>query len=222
MDYAGLTYEATFDITITNVNETPTNISLSSSSISENIPTGTTVGTLSTTDVDSGDTFTYSLYDTLNYPDNSSFTITGTSLKSAVVFDYETQSSYSIRVRSTDAGGLTFTKTITITITNVIITVVASATTNVVCNGASTGVITVSSASGGTAAYTYSKDGTNYQSSGVFSSLPASGYTIYAKDSYLEVGSTSVTVTQPSALGLTRIKSPCLHQGPLGNLSLSE
>jgi hypothetical protein len=222
MDYAGLTYEAIFEITITNVNETPTNISLSSSSISENIPTGTTVGTLSTTDVDSGDTFTYSLYDTLNYPDNSSFTITGTSLKSAVVFDYETKSSYSIRVRSTDAGGLTFTKTITITITNVVITVVASATTNVACNGGSTGVITVSSASGGTAAYTYSKDGTNYQSSAVFSSLPASGYTIYAKDSYLEVGSTSVTVTQPSALGLTSSNTlPTCWTGATGSIVIT-
>ena len=221
-DFAGLTYESTFDITITNVNETPTNISLSSSSISENVPTGTTVGTLSTTDVDSGDTFTYSLYDTLNYPDNSSFTITGTSLKSAVVFDYETQSSYSIRVRSTDAGGLTFTKTITITITNVVITVVASATTNVACNGGSTGVITVSSASGGTTAYTYSKDGTNYQSSAVFSSLPASGYTIYAKDSYLEVGSTSVTVTQPSALGLTSSNTlPTCWTGATGSIVIT-
>jgi hypothetical protein len=220
-DFAGLTYEGTFDITITNVNETPTNISLSSSSISENVPTGTTVGTLSTTDVDAGDTFTYSLYDTLNYPDNSSFTITGTSLKSAVVFDYETQSSYSIRVRSTDAGGLTYTKTITITITNVIITVSASATTNVVCNGSSTGVITAT-ASGGTAAYTYSKDGTNYQSSGVFSSLAAGSYTIYAKDSYLEVGSTPVTVTQPSALGLTSSNTvPTCWTGATGSIVIT-
>lgn len=221
MDAAGLTYEGTFDITITNVNEAPTNISLSSSSISENVPTGTTIGTLSTTDVDAGDTFTYSLYDTLNYPDNSSFTITGSSLKSAVIFDYETQSSYSIRVRSTDAGGLTYTKTITITITNVIITVSASATTNVACNGGSTGVITAT-ASGGTAAYTYSKDGTNYQVSGVFSSLAAGSYTIYAKDSYNEVGSTPVTVTQPNALGLTSSNTlPTCWTGSTGSIIIT-
>ena len=42
-------------------NSAPTNISLSSSSLNENVATGTTIGALSTTDSDSGDTHTYSL-----------------------------------------------------------------------------------------------------------------------------------------------------------------
>ena len=58
-DAGGLTYDATFTINVTNQNETPTNINLSSSSISENVPTGTTIGTFSTSDPDTGDTFTY-------------------------------------------------------------------------------------------------------------------------------------------------------------------
>jgi gliding motility-associated-like protein len=51
--------------------------------------------------------------------DNASFTIDGGSLKTAGVFDFETKSSYSVRVRVTDAGGLTFEKVFTIGITDV-------------------------------------------------------------------------------------------------------
>ncbi len=162
-DAGGLTFDQVFAISVTNVNEAPTNISLSSVSISENVPTGTTIGTFSSSDPDAGDTFTYALVDTSSYPGNSSFSISGTTLRSAAVFDFETQSSYTIRVRATDAGGLTYDKSIVISITNVTLTVGVSTTTNVTCNGGSNGVITVSGVTGGTASYTYSKDGTNYQ-----------------------------------------------------------
>ena len=221
-DAGGLTFDATFTINVTNVNEAPTNINLSSSSISENVPTGTTIGILSTTDPDSGDTFTYQLYDSITYPDNTSFIIDGTTLKSSVIFDFETKSSYTIRVRSTDAGGLTFDKTLTITITNVTITVSASATTNVTCNGGSNGVITVSGVVGGTANYTYSKDGTNYQASNVFSGLTAGSYTIYAKDSFNEVGSTSVSVTQPTVVSVSASgTNPTCNDSTDGSVSVT-
>ena len=221
-DAGGLTYDGTFTINVTNVNETPTNISLSSSSISENVPTGTTIGTLSATDPDAGDTFTYSLYDTATYPDNSSFSIVSGVLKTAAIFNYETKSSYSIRVRVTDAGGLTFDKTLTITITDVTLAVSASATTNVTCYNGSDGIITVSGVVGGTANYTYSKDGTNYQSSATFNGLTAGSYTIYAKDSYNEVGSTSVTVTQPSVVSVSASgTNPTCYGGSDGSIVVS-
>jgi hypothetical protein len=51
--------------------------------------------------------------------DNASFTIDGITLKTAAVFDYETKSSYSVRVRSTDQGGLSFEKIFTINVTDV-------------------------------------------------------------------------------------------------------
>ena len=38
--------------------------------------------------------------------DNASFGINGDQLTTAAIFDYETLSSYAIKVRSTDAGGL--------------------------------------------------------------------------------------------------------------------
>ncbi len=79
---------------------------------------GTTVGTLSTADPDVGDTQSYSLVAGTGSTDNASFTITGTSLKTNAAFDFETKSSYSIRVRTTDAGAF-FEKVFTISVTNV-------------------------------------------------------------------------------------------------------
>jgi len=76
--------------------------------VSENQPIGTAVGTFSTTDPDAGDTFTNALVSGSGSDDNGSFTITGNTLYTAAIFDYETKNSYNIRVRSTDQGGLYF------------------------------------------------------------------------------------------------------------------
>jgi gliding motility-associated-like protein len=51
--------------------------------------------------------------------DNASFSISAGVLKTTASFDFETKSSYSIRVRSTDVGGLFFEKTFTIAVNNV-------------------------------------------------------------------------------------------------------
>ncbi len=99
-------------------NNAPTNISLSANSIAEGNSIGDTIGALSTTDTDSGDTHTYTLTDTTNYPDNSSFTVSGANLQAATVFDYETKNSYTILVETSD-GTATYTKTFTISITDV-------------------------------------------------------------------------------------------------------
>ncbi len=100
-------------------NAPPTNIALSNSSMAENQPTGTTVGTFTTTDPDSGDTFTYTLVGGTGDTDNAAFTIAGGTLKTAAEFNFEVKSSYSIRVRSMDAGGLFVEKVFTISVTNV-------------------------------------------------------------------------------------------------------
>ncbi|GAF86031.1 unnamed protein product, partial [marine sediment metagenome] len=60
-DGNGGTDNATVIITINGVNDVPTGISLNNSSVAENQPSGTAVGNFSTTDPDTGDTFTYSL-----------------------------------------------------------------------------------------------------------------------------------------------------------------
>src|SRR5262249_9456776 len=110
-DQGGSFFEKVFTINVTNVNETPTDIGLSSTNVAENQPEGTAVGTLSTTDPDAGDSFSYTLVSGAGSTDNARFTITGgvaspATLRTTAAFDFEAKSSYSIRVRSTDAGGL--------------------------------------------------------------------------------------------------------------------
>ena len=91
---------------------------MSSTSIAENSAIGTAVGTLSATDPDSGDTFTYSLVSGSGDTDNASFTVDGTSLKTAVALDYETKNSYSIRLNVNDGNDF-YAKSFTITVTDV-------------------------------------------------------------------------------------------------------
>ena len=92
----------------------PTDIGLFRSAIPENEPAGTVVGTFSSSDPESGDTFTYALASGLGDDDNASFTITGDQLRTSVVFDHET--SCSVRVRTTDAGGRWYEEAFTIAV----------------------------------------------------------------------------------------------------------
>jgi O-glycosyl hydrolase len=118
-DQAGLFVEKAFTVSILNVNEAPTDIALSNASVPENQPSGTAVGTFSTTDPDSGNTFTDTLVSGTGSTDNSSFSISGSTLQTAAPFDYETKNSYSIRVRSTDQGGLFVEKALTVAVTDI-------------------------------------------------------------------------------------------------------
>ena len=97
-------------------NEAPTNITLSRATILENRPAGTPVGTFSSTDLDLTDTFTYALVDGSGATDNAAFETVGNELRSAAPFDYETKASYSIRVETTDQGGLSYQKVFTISV----------------------------------------------------------------------------------------------------------
>ncbi|KKP67566.1 MAG: outer membrane protein domain-containing protein [Candidatus Moranbacteria bacterium GW2011_GWE1_35_17] len=96
----------------------PTNITLANASINEGIAINTTVGALTTTDPDSGDTFTYSLACATPGADDASFNISSANLRSSAVFDYETKSSYAICIRTTDNHSGTFDKNFTVTVNN--------------------------------------------------------------------------------------------------------
>ncbi|HEY6166678.1 MAG TPA: MBG domain-containing protein, partial [Verrucomicrobiae bacterium] len=111
---------ATVSLTLTNVNEAPTNFTLSNASVPENQPGGTTVGTFGgVADPDFSDTHTFSLVAGTGSTGNASFTIVSNTLQTAAIFDYEAQTNYSIRVRVTDAGGLFVEKIFTVTVTDV-------------------------------------------------------------------------------------------------------
>lgn len=106
----------TVTFTILPSGNAPTDIVLSNSSVAENQPAPTVVGTLSSVDVDAGDTFAYSLVDGPGSGDNASFTITGNTLRAKESFDFEKKNSYSIRVRVTDSGCQVFEKAFSIAI----------------------------------------------------------------------------------------------------------
>ncbi|MCL4860259.1 MAG: cadherin domain-containing protein [Caldilineaceae bacterium] len=120
-DSYGGAFEKNFTITVTDVNEAPTSLSISSSSVAENAASGTTVGAFSSIDPDAGATASYSLVAGVGDTDNASFAIDGSALQTAAVFDFETKNLYTIRVRVTDNGdpGLTFDNIFTIRVLDV-------------------------------------------------------------------------------------------------------
>ncbi|MFA5837955.1 MAG: Ig-like domain-containing protein [Bellilinea sp.] len=97
---------------------TSTDIQLSNNQINENLPAGTAVGTFTTIDPDGGAGFTYALWDTATYPDNAYFTISGNELRTNAIFNFETNASYSIRVRSSSDVDVPIYRTFPITITD--------------------------------------------------------------------------------------------------------
>lgn len=114
-DSYGLYREEDFVITVTDVNEAPTSISLSATSVATGSASGTTVGALTTTDADAGDSHTYSLAAAV---DNASFTLTGANLKTAFLADYSARPLFTVQVTAHDAGGLTLDQNFTISITS--------------------------------------------------------------------------------------------------------
>jgi hypothetical protein len=100
-------------------NEIPTGISLDNNSILENKGAGTEIGHFSTTDDGDPSTCKYNLVSGTGSTYNSLFTLSsGGLLKSATTFNYESKSSYSIRVRTTDSGGLFYEDVFTIFVLN--------------------------------------------------------------------------------------------------------
>jgi hypothetical protein len=110
-------WEPYFTLQTLALNTAPTNITLSSSSISESAASGSSVGTLSATDAEGG-AMTFSLVSGVGSTDNASFSIVGNALQTAVSLNYEAKSSYSVRVRATDSSALSFEKAFTISVTN--------------------------------------------------------------------------------------------------------
>ena len=95
----------------------PTDMELSDTSVAENQPIGTEVGTFSTIDPDAGETHSYSLVPGEGDTDNDSFDIVDNSLRTSETFDYETQDAYNIRVQTTDGNGGVYWEQFTIDVT---------------------------------------------------------------------------------------------------------
>jgi Ca2+-binding RTX toxin-like protein len=113
-------------ITVTNVNEAPTDLTLTSSGILENSPAGTVIGTLAATDPDALSSFTYALVagNGTNDADNSLVVIEGNQVKvkSDAVIDFETNPTLNLNIQVTDNGnpGLNYTKAVTAAVLDVV------------------------------------------------------------------------------------------------------
>jgi hypothetical protein len=94
----------------------PSDIGISATSVQEGSSAGTTVGSLSVSDEDIDDSFIFSL--TSDYGENASFSIENDQLKTAEVFDYETKSSYAIKIEVSD-GTDKYSQDFTITVTDI-------------------------------------------------------------------------------------------------------
>lgn len=117
----------------------------------------------------------------------------------------------------TDATGCSTSGTFSLTSSSGNLAATGTIASPILCNG-QTATVTVS-ATGGSATYTYSINGTTYQASNSFANLAAGTYTVYAKDANGCVAQSSITVTQPTAIALnvvpTMITCNGAHNGSL-------
>ncbi len=146
------------------LNNPPTDISLSNNSIDENQSSGTDIGTFTNNDPDIGETYTYSLVSGTGDDNNTSFTINGNTLRSNAMYNYETKSSYSIRVQADDGYDGIYSKQFVININD--LTEISSFTINAIANvniNENTSYTSVTPAISGTpiGSVSYSKGGTD-------------------------------------------------------------
>ncbi|WP_425391252.1 cadherin domain-containing protein [Ekhidna sp.] len=117
------TYEEAFLVTIKNANEAPTGFNFGRLLVTEGNLPGAKLVDLTASDPDAGDTFRYELVDGEGSEDNDSFDITGDEIAGydLVILetpDYETKSSYSIRLAVFDELGASYEEAFTVVVNN--------------------------------------------------------------------------------------------------------
>jgi hypothetical protein len=118
-DLGGLSVETSLVIQVTDVNESPTDVILTPTTVAEDAPAGTVVGLLTALDPDADDAHTFELVVGEGDVDNGAFEIVGQELRTVGVLDFETQNQYHVRVRATDLGGLSVETALVIQVTDV-------------------------------------------------------------------------------------------------------
>ncbi|NNE41866.1 MAG: cadherin-like domain-containing protein [Marinicaulis sp.] len=101
---------------VADVNEGPTDIALSGTSVAEN-SSGATIATLSASDPDVGDTASFAIADDAS----GLFEVVGDELKlkEGVSLDHEDQDAYELTLEVTDSAGATYSETVTINVADV-------------------------------------------------------------------------------------------------------
>jgi len=116
-DQAGLSFDKAFTIGVTNVNEAPTALTLTGSTVAPGSAAGVVVGTLKGTDPDAGAVLSYSL----TSDGGGRFVVDAATgaikVKAGAVFDPAVTPTLGIVARTTDQSGLFFNQSFTITVT---------------------------------------------------------------------------------------------------------
>ena len=99
-DTTGASWTGNYIISILDTLDTPENLTLSYDSVFQHKKAHTFIGTFSTIDDNGSAIHNYSLVNGNGSTDNSQFAIGNDSLYTNAIFDFETKSSYSIRVRT--------------------------------------------------------------------------------------------------------------------------
>ncbi|NVK51777.1 MAG: T9SS type B sorting domain-containing protein [Flavobacteriaceae bacterium] len=133
------------------------------------------------------------------YAKEVTYAINGGSEQTSGKFENLADGTYTIKVRH--INGCEITKDVTITNPAPLVFNAPAQVTNVLCNGANNGTLTVN-AKGGSGTLLYSIDGVNFQKENTFSNLSPKEYTITVKDNLTCAITEKVTVTEPSAINV--------------------
>ena len=120
IDPGDLTTEKVFTISIDDSNDGPSSVQIDQNTVYENLPRGTTIGTLTTVDEDKDDAHRWVLLPKNDggSEDNQWFSISGNTLRTATEFDFEEQNQYILDIRTTDAFGAVYDQEIIIQVTD--------------------------------------------------------------------------------------------------------
>ncbi|WP_299991705.1 gliding motility-associated C-terminal domain-containing protein [uncultured Pontibacter sp.] len=136
------------------------------------------------------------------------YSINGTNFQTSSNFTGLAAGEYLVTVK--DDNGCTFAKAVTVTNTDG--PEGFATTTKASTCGASNGSVTIGTVTGGRAPYTYSKDGTNFQTSAELSGMAAGNHTVYIKDANGCIFSKAVVIENiagPTGFELTSITATC-------------
>ena len=142
---------------------------------------------------------------------NLQYSINGGGFQSTGVFNGLAAGNYGIMVK--DAVGCTQSTEVSIMQPEQLF--LSAASSPVSCNGGNNGTIDITSASGGTGIFSYSINGTNYQSNTTFSGLTSGPYTVHVKDAAGCTNSVDVSVKQPTPVSatITATNATCFDGG---------
>ena len=118
-DSSGNTYSEIFNINVNDINENPTDLSLSNNTIDENSSNGSVVGSVSTTDPDAGETFTYALLDNASGRFAIDANTGQVTVANGSLLDYETNTNHNVTVEVTDSAGNTYNEAFNINVNDV-------------------------------------------------------------------------------------------------------